>query len=856
MGNTNSYIGSTIGNYRILAELGSGSFGVVYRCEHVVLHNRVGAIKLLHAAHLDSRQDHDSFLLEARLLEMLKHPHIVPILDVGIQDGFPYLVTEYAPLGSLRDRQQRIDPRLLPMDHSLKILAQVGQALDYAHQQNIIHRDLKPANILFNVKGDALLADFGIATTLATASIKFVDASGSPPYMAPEQFQGTVSKESDQYSLGCIAYELFTGHRPFSAPDPFAIGFKHLTEAPVPPTRLNPNIPSHIEQAILKAMAKERTDRYPTIAAFVTALQSSPTSQSQPAMLPEFVTDAPTLVSSSSTPMPVQQQGTRENIFTEPSPNQYIPAASASPMPIAQEMQTLPTQPVSAGNQAEMQTLPPYASLSPIRSMHSTSMSEEDFPTVRSQREVNTPYPNPITPPPFVATGLVQEGGAAPLPPMEEPFVAPPTRRTADNRAIPPNGRGAANAAAKSNRRRRIVAVVLVAFALLLIASSVVYALNGGSPAAIVYNFHPFAPPAQPITAKVTLTPIAKDLKKAYTISLVTGQPDASQDQASGARLLYSSPATQSEVVSSTGSGSIPAVRATGSLTFSNFTGPITQIVSGTQIEDLNNKIIYVTTSGASVHQGSPPVTLGAYASTAGTSGNIPPYDINSNYCYTHTNLCFNVDNSASFTGGQNAQSYPILEQYDINNAVSHLTSSAYSTAYAGVQSQIGSHEQLYGSISCSRNYYSSQNAGAHVSSATVSVTENCRGEVYDTTAALALAQKLLKHDVTTLLGAGYSIHGAVKTQLGKLKLLDDQGTIAASITADALAIYQFTDAQKQAFAKLIVGETSALANATLQKETGIAQVMIQISGNPSIRLPDDPANITFIVLSVQSPNG
>src|SRR5438105_1437697 len=178
----NGYIGRTIGNYRVLSELGSGSFGIVYRGEHVILTNRTGAIKLMHAAHLDSQQDRDSFLREARLLEMLKHPHILPILDVGIHEGFPYLVTEFAALGSLRDRLQQIDPQLLPMEESLKILSQIGQALDHAHQQNIIHRDIKPANILFNGRGDALLADFGIATTLATASIKFVEASGSPPY--------------------------------------------------------------------------------------------------------------------------------------------------------------------------------------------------------------------------------------------------------------------------------------------------------------------------------------------------------------------------------------------------------------------------------------------------------------------------------------------------------------------------------------------------------------------------------------------------------------------------------------------------------------------------------------------------
>ena len=170
------------------------------------------------------------------------------------------------------DRLSKQAPHLLPIEESLTILYQIGQALAYAHQQQIIHRDLKPENILFNTRGDALLMDFGIATALATASIKVMDNSGTPTYMAPEQFRGQISKESDQYALGCIAYELFTGQAPFAALDFFSLGFKHLSEPPLAPSKLNSEVPAHVEQAILKALSKERTDRYPDIPAFISAL--------------------------------------------------------------------------------------------------------------------------------------------------------------------------------------------------------------------------------------------------------------------------------------------------------------------------------------------------------------------------------------------------------------------------------------------------------------------------------------------------------------------------------------------------------------------------------------------------------
>ncbi len=275
MTNGGTYIGKQIGNYRIVTEIASSYFSHVFRGEHVLLHERIVAIKLLHA-YLDSPQESERFLQEAQFLAMLKHRHIMSIIDVGVYENLPYLVVEYAQNGSLRDRLRRhSSPRPLPLDEALTILLQVGQALQYAHEMNVVHRDLKPENILFNSRNEALLADFNIATVLETAKTKSIDIIGSPLYMAPEQFEGTVSKRSDLYALGCIAYELFTGHPPFNAPSAFALGLKHKSEDPHPPTHLNPHLPRHIEQAVLKALAKERADRHISVSVFVTTLQRS-----------------------------------------------------------------------------------------------------------------------------------------------------------------------------------------------------------------------------------------------------------------------------------------------------------------------------------------------------------------------------------------------------------------------------------------------------------------------------------------------------------------------------------------------------------------------------------------------------
>jgi tetratricopeptide (TPR) repeat protein len=273
------YIGKQIGNYRITSALNSGAFGRVYKGEHIILTHRIVAIKVLHMNYLGSSEERENFLQEAQFLEILKHAHILPIYDVGIDDeGFPYLVAEFAENGSLRDllRHYRQLRQLMPLEECLRIISEVGEALDYVHKENVVHRDLKPENILFNAKNEAMIADFGIAVFLETTKTKYANATGSPLYMAPEQFEGLASRRSDQYALACITYELLTGHPVFNATHPLALGMKHQNEIPQPPTHLNPNIPLHIEKAILKALSKRREDRYETISDFIHALNTVP----------------------------------------------------------------------------------------------------------------------------------------------------------------------------------------------------------------------------------------------------------------------------------------------------------------------------------------------------------------------------------------------------------------------------------------------------------------------------------------------------------------------------------------------------------------------------------------------------
>src|SRR5438132_9753539 len=266
--------GEYINDYLLIDSISSSPTSSVYRAEDTRLKNSTVTLKILHTMHL-SEQRRQQFFKEVQVLKKLKHEHILPIVDAGLYENTLYLVTDYASGGSLRDRMRLQTTNILPMHETLSILSQVGQALQYAHQMNIIHGNLKPENILFNARNGALLTDFSLVTTMDAFSTDHSHHANTVSYMAPEQFQGWMTEESDQYALGCIAYELFTGQVPFLASDFSEIKHKHVTEKPLAPTQRNLLLPITIEEAILKAMEKKSEDRYPDVKDFVTSLSTS-----------------------------------------------------------------------------------------------------------------------------------------------------------------------------------------------------------------------------------------------------------------------------------------------------------------------------------------------------------------------------------------------------------------------------------------------------------------------------------------------------------------------------------------------------------------------------------------------------
>ena len=205
--------GEQIGNYRLVKLIGSGGFAEVYLGRQVYL-DSPAAIKLLHTNL--AQDDWEGFRAEARTLVSLVHPHIIRLLDFGRDGNTPFLVMDYAPNGTLRQRIQRGQRQ--PLATVVNYTNQIASALQYAHNQKVIHRDIKPENMLVGRENEILLTDFGIAVVAQSTRTQFTQETvGTIAYMAPEQIQAHPRAASDQYSLGVVVYEWLSGNRPLTA---------------------------------------------------------------------------------------------------------------------------------------------------------------------------------------------------------------------------------------------------------------------------------------------------------------------------------------------------------------------------------------------------------------------------------------------------------------------------------------------------------------------------------------------------------------------------------------------------------------------------------------------------------------
>jgi serine/threonine protein kinase/uncharacterized protein YraI len=258
-------IGTRLGPYEILEEIGKGGMATVYRAYQPSMDRDV-AIKVIHLAIATDTLSRQRFEREARLIAKLEHPHLLPVYDYNGSHNPPYIVMRYLEGGTLKDIIA--SQGVLPLSDIAHLTRQVAAALDYAHRQGVIHRDIKPTNILIDQDGNAFLMDFGIArmTERSEGLTQTGFAVGTPSYMSPEQGMGepNVTPQADIYSLGVMVFQMASGQLPYTAETPMAIVLRHINDAIPKASEFNKALPPAFDMLIARAMAKKPEDRYQT----------------------------------------------------------------------------------------------------------------------------------------------------------------------------------------------------------------------------------------------------------------------------------------------------------------------------------------------------------------------------------------------------------------------------------------------------------------------------------------------------------------------------------------------------------------------------------------------------------------
>ena len=310
--------GTTLGRYQILEPLGSGGMATVYKAYEPSL-DRTVALKVIRQGFAEDADFAARFRTEAQSVAKLDHPNIVHVHAFDESEGRLFLAMQYLEGGTLKDRIEALEPgTLLPPAEVALIVAQVADALTYAHGLGIVHRDIKPSNIMLTTRGRAVVTDFGIAKIVSGVALTQTGVGiGTPEYMSPEQGAGSqVDARADVYSLGVVAYELLTGRVPYLADTPFAIVAAHMRD-PLPlPSSINPALPAPAERTLLKALAKAPAQRFASATEFAAALANG-------------LRGAPTVATMATIARPRLKPQTRSFTFSLPALPRSRPALAA-----------------------------------------------------------------------------------------------------------------------------------------------------------------------------------------------------------------------------------------------------------------------------------------------------------------------------------------------------------------------------------------------------------------------------------------------------------------------------------------------------------------------------------------------
>lgn len=826
--------GRQLGNYTVTRRIRAGGMGAVYEGRQRSAFDRRVAIKVILGTYATDPDMRRRFAREAKTVARLHHPHILPLIEFGDEQGVLYLVMPFIEGGTLTGYLRRH----LPDIHEVAtIFTQLLDAVEYAHDEGLIHRDIKSSNVLLESRRSgppyAYLADFGLVRTIQQAELESSYAGtpipldqvpGTPHYMAPEQTRGIVTPATDIYALGVLLYQLLTGELPYNDPDDIEVIKMHL-HAPVPnPRATDASIPAELGAVVTRAMAKRAEGRFADIGEFREAfLAAIDGPGARDAITPFADEDDFAVHEFSHSPLPPSRppRASQQLRLLPPEPIEFVeplPPAGARRPRITDEKRVSPRRPRTTDEPREPQ-LPPAGKQRP----RVTDDPREPAAGARRAQSATDDLPDGAILPPF-----------QPRPP-EGRVAQPAPRAFASVTTVP-------KIQQRKHSRRFSVAIMLgiivpVLLILLLLLPRVfgLSILPAGFP---VFGASP--------GATITLTVKTTQVRDTF---LFTASPQAQSEEVN-TRVIpdhsANGTASGSQTVATSGLQNKGGAYASGTLLFDNSGHTPVRVSAGftftasggVQIRLETGVLVPARVNGIDGTTNAP-----GQAVAPGQSGNIPANALNAPCCGGSVI----VSNPAPFSGGSDANVTHLVAQNDLNGVASALTPDLRQKALQQITSKLQPGEVQAGTPVYKTSVTSNYPVGSVADHVTVTVTVNATALVYNTSTAADLARQLLTSEAIQSLGPGYQPRGSLSIATPTVEQQGSDGQLYLSVSASGLWAYTLTAQIEEQWRQAIKGASVTLAQNYLTTRPGILAAHIQLPFG-SDHLPSDETQITFVV--------
>ncbi|WP_376796783.1 protein kinase [Thermogemmatispora sp.] len=823
--------GRQLGNYDVIRRIRAGGMGAVYEGRQRTAFGRRVAIKVILGDYANDPDMRRRFAREARTIARLQHPHILPLIEFGEEQGLLYLVMPFIDGGTLtsylrrvyRPRQTGREPLPFDLHELIDMYLQLLEAVEYAHDEGLVHRDIKSSNVLLELSRSGVphvyLADFGLVRAARQAEsqigrpIPLDQVPGTPQYMAPEQTRGIVTPLSDIYALGVLLFQMLTGELPYDDPDDIKVIQMQL-RAPIPrPSRHNPRLPATFDRVVRKAMAKRAEERFQSIAALreavLLALEAAQQAEGPDDLAPDLAATE-----------------TDSELPGEPRRSQPHPLAAGTYPGEAYEAYADPDEP-------QIEELPPedLAAAATLPDITAEARPRV-LPDLRSRQEPRTlalPMPEPLT-----------------IPRRGRPPVLPEQARAAVQRITEepqPPMRG--HQRRLSNRRplSLFVAIVLIVIVILLLLLFVARSLNLG----LVPSGIPLLG-ADP-SATITISVQSRTLEDTY---LLTASPQIQavdpNTRAIPARLLKSS-RSLSQTIATTGTRSTQGSNARGFLLFSNHgPQPITIPAGSTFTGNSGVSVRLLTTVIVPARQGDQDGTAlaKAQAISAGAQGNIPAGDINQPCCGESNAI--QVTNPAPFSGGSDGSTVHIVAQADLDRVRQALVPQIEQQLADQLRAALKSGETLAGTPDYQVRLNADPPLGSQADQVRVQIQVTGSVTAYDPSRARQLAGILLSQQARRTLGAAYQLQPrSLKSADPSVTQRGSGGIVYLSVSVRGTWSYHIAPQTIAHWQQDLRGTGSEVALTYLRSQPGVASVQISLPLG-SQTLPQRPDQIHIVV--------